>query len=87
MTVHSLGAQPMPAGVARLEDAAGRLLASARFAALPVPLDFVARRETVKMVVSTAVPAGTRVRLVLDGTPAEVTQLNDSVALAEARRR
>jgi hypothetical protein len=87
VTVHSLGAKPMPAGEVLVERADGTVLARTRFAALPAPLDLLPQRETVRLALSSAAPAGARVRLVLDGEPREVTMLNNSVALSEASGR
>ncbi|GAC1612251.1 MAG: LamG domain-containing protein [Novosphingobium sp.] len=87
VTVHSLGAKPIPAGEVLVERADGTVLARTRFAALPAPLDLLPQRETVRMSLSSAAPAGARVRLVLDGEPREVTMLNNSVALSEASGR
>ncbi len=84
VTVHSLGARPMPAGDLLIERADGTVFARARFAPLPAPLDLEPRRETMRIALPGLPPAGARVRLVLDGAAREVTMLNNSVPLAEA---
>jgi len=83
LTVHSLGHVDAPAGYAVLEDARGRELARAAFAALPAPRDLQPRTQALRL----AVPAnanlrGARVRLQLEGGAAEVTQLNNVLPVA-----
>jgi len=87
VTVHSLGAKPMPAGEVRVERADGTVLARTRFAPLPAPLDLEPRRETVHLSLPATPPPDARVHLVLDGTAREVTMLNNLVALAAASGR
>ena len=82
VTVHSLGAVAATGGTATLEDAGGRVLASARIPALAAPLDLSPRTATVTLSVPAATPAsGLRVRVALPAGSSEVTQLNNVVAL------
>jgi hypothetical protein len=76
--VHSLGAKGTPAGTATLEDNAGKAVATVRFPALAAPADLQPKTADI----SVSVPAGVdaahvRVRLSLDGKPAEVTDANN----------
>ena len=78
VTVHSLGHSDAPDGVAILEDARGRELARAPFGALPAPRDLLPKTQTVRLAVpSSGQLQGARVRLVLEGGVAEVTQVNN----------
>lgn len=82
VTVHSLGHADAPAGFVVLEDARGRELARAAFAALEAPRDLEPRIANVRL----AVPAGgsgkeARLRVMTEGYVAEVTQLNNSMEL------
>ncbi len=79
VTVHSLGSTPAPAGRVIVEDASGHELASAATPALAAPLDLLPKTAQVRVPVRGALPAGARVRLVLE-TP-EITQLNNSLPL------
>ena len=81
--VHSLGAQGAPAGNVLLEDDAGRTVASARFPALAAPLDLLPKTADVELALPVAADlARLRVRLILDGTPAEVTDANNVASFA-----
>lgn len=78
VTVHSLGAIDTPGGTLSLEDAAGRVLATAPVPPLGAPLDL--QPKTAK--VTLTVPAGAvRVRVALIGNAPETTLLNNVVAL------
>lgn len=80
VTVHSLGARPAPAGAVEVEDAFGHVLAHAATPALPAPTDLKPKTAIVKL----TLPAGAkpaRVRVALPDGVAEVTQLNNAVAL------
>jgi hypothetical protein len=80
--VHSLGARPTPAGTAIVEDASGRAIASARFPALAAPLDLLPKTADVQVALPEGgVPASLRVRLELDGTPAEISDANNTASL------
>jgi hypothetical protein len=81
VTVHSLGAAATPAGTLRVEDAAGRLVASAAIPALAAPLDL--RPKTAEMRVTLPAPAGrgSLVRVALSGDAPEVTRLNNEVRI------
>ncbi|MFT3754706.1 MAG: LamG domain-containing protein [Pseudoxanthomonas sp.] len=82
VTVHSLGHIDAPAGAAVLLDGNGRELARAAFPSLPAPRDLQAKTATVSL----PLPAGfnrkgARIRIVSDGSVAEVTQANNEVSL------
>ena len=82
ITVHSLGAKPTPAGKAVIEDAAGNALASVVFPGLAAPLDLTAKTARVTLSLSAAVrQKAVRVRLTLDGAPAEVSDGNNNASL------
>ena len=82
LTVHSLGAQPTPAGDATLRDAQGRVLARASIPPLAAPLDLQPRTTRVRLALPAGrVIAGLRVQVSLpEGTP-EITQLNNAITL------
>jgi len=82
LTVHSLGAQPVPGGTAWIEDASGTRLATAPIPALAAPLDLTPKTVTIRLSLRGALPAGARVRVALDGDAAEVTQRNNVVTLS-----
>ncbi len=78
VTVHSLGAIDAAGGAVSLEDAAGRVLATAAVPRLAAPLDLQPKTTKVKL----ALPAGAvRVRVALAGNAPETTLLNNVVAL------
>ena len=82
VTVHSLGSAPAPGGTLRLEDGAGRLVATAPIPALAAPLDLQPKTA----LVSFALPAGyktrgSRISIALPGDAAEVTRMNNFVML------
>lgn len=82
VTVHGLGALDTPAGVAILEDRAGKEVARAPFVALKAPVDLRPKTTAVRLKVPARTEvAGYRVRLVLDGGPREITQRNNSVVI------
>jgi len=77
-TIHSLGAKATPGGVATLSDGSGHAIATVRFPALAAPADLVPKTTAVRF----ARPRGARldtltVTLTLDGTPAEVSTINN----------
>lgn len=80
ITVHSLGARPTPAGKALIEDAAGNSLASVSFPGLAAPLDLMPKTATITADLPAKVA---RVRLTLDGDPAEVTDSNNRAPLPD----
>ena len=76
VTVHSLGAADAPAGTLTVEDAAGRVLATATTPRLKAPRDLLPKTAVVKL----TLPAGAaRIRVAMPS--AEITQLNNTVAL------
>jgi hypothetical protein len=78
VTVHSLGALDAGGGTVILEEAAGRVLATAPVPPLAAPLDLLPKTATLKL----ALPAGAvRVRVALAGAAPETTLLNNIVAL------
>jgi hypothetical protein len=79
VTVHSLGAVASPPGRVILESARGAVLAEAALPALPAPDDLRPRVQPVTLSLPTAVPAGSRVRLILDGEPPEISRQNNEV--------
>jgi hypothetical protein len=82
VTVHSLGSVDAPAGVATIEDAAGHALASAPIPAMAAPRDLRPRTTDVALRLRAPVPAGASLRIRFANGTAEVTQLNNVVALA-----
>lgn len=79
--VHSLGARRAEGGIATLEDATGRVLASTPVPALEAPLDLLPRRTQVLLPRPAEAPIGLRVRVSLpEGVP-ELTRLNNVVTL------
>ncbi len=82
VTVHSLGAKSTPAGTAVLEDTAGHKVAAVRFGPLAAPVDLLPKTQTVRIAIP-QLHAGYRVRLLLDGTLAEVTDANNVVAIPQ----
>ncbi len=82
ITVHSLGAKPTPAGKALIEDTAGHTLASVSFPGLAAPLDLMPKTATVTIGLSAAIRSkAARIRLTLEGDPAEVSAGNNSAVL------
>jgi len=77
VTVHGLGAVASPAGRVVLEGPDGAVLATARFGALAAPDDLMPKTETVRLNVPRSAPAGTSVRLILDGEPLEISASNN----------
>lgn len=80
VTVHSLGSVDAPASRVVLRDRGGKVLASARAAALKAPVDLVPKTEVVSM----ALPAnadwkGGSVTIESSGTVPEITQRNNRV--------
>jgi hypothetical protein len=82
VTVHSLGARGAEGGIATLEDAAGRVLASAPVPALEAPVDLLPRTTRVLLPRPAGAHVGLRVRVTLpEGVP-ELTRLNNVVMVA-----
>jgi hypothetical protein len=82
VTVHSLGAVDAPAGTVQVVDAAGKVVASAASPALKAPTDLLPKTANVRLTLPAGFDRkGATVRLTLPGGMAEVTQLNNSVAL------
>ena len=82
VTVHSLGHADAPPGAVVLEDARGRELARAGFPALPAPRDLQPKTTRVSLPLPPGFDrAGTRLRLQTDGDVAEVTRLNNAMAV------
>ncbi len=80
VTVHSLGHVDAPAGFVVLEDARGRELARAGFAALEAPRDLVPKTAQVRLVVPGGKSAkGGRLRIVTESDVVELTQSNNAV--------
>ena len=82
--VHSLGAQPTPAGTAIVEDGNGHTLVTLRFPALRAPTDLVPKTAEV----AATLPRGAgrqqiRVRLALDGAPPETSADNNAARLGD----
>lgn len=80
VTVHSLGAVATPAGTLRVEDGAGRMIASAPIPALAAPLDLRPKVAELRVTLPATVRGG-RIRVSLPGDAAEVTRLNNEVQL------
>ncbi len=75
VTVHGLGALDSPAGMAILEDRAGKAVAQGPFAALKALVDLRPKTTVVRLKVPARTDvSGYRVRLVLDGGQREITQ-------------
>ncbi len=82
VTLHSLGAQPTPAGIVTLTSAAGKPLASVAVPALEAPLDLKPRTATVRLrVPAKTVLARARIGVTLAGKPQEITLRNNSLTL------
>jgi hypothetical protein len=82
LTVHSLGAQPATGGQATLVAADGRTLATAPLPVLEAPTDLLPRTATVRLTIPAGVdPATLAAQVALPGGAAEVTMLNNRVAL------
>jgi hypothetical protein len=81
VTVHGLGSRPTPAGVVRIEDAQGAVMAQAPFPALAAPLDLKPKTAVVTVPLGGERARAARVRLVLNGEPREITQVNNVVSL------
>ena len=80
LTVHSLGAVDASVSKVVLRDRTGKVLATAKAAALKAPLDLLPKTE----VVSLALPAGSdwkggSVSVEMSGTVPEITQMNNKV--------
>lgn len=83
VTVHSLGAQAVPGGEARLVDAGGAVVARVPIPALEAPTDLKPRTATVRL----QVPRGSeelRVEVALPQDAPEVTRRNNSVSVPPA---
>lgn len=82
LTVHSLGAQPTTGGQASLVAADGRAVATAPLPPLEAPTDLLPRTTTVRLAIPAGVdPATLSAEVALPGGAAEVTRLNNRVAL------
>jgi hypothetical protein len=82
LTVHSLGAQPTTGGQASLVAADGRVVATAPLPPLEAPTDLLPRTTTVRLAIPAGVdPATLSAEVALPGGAAEVTRLNNRVAL------
>ncbi|WP_395651964.1 LamG-like jellyroll fold domain-containing protein [Brevundimonas sp.] len=77
VTVHGLGGVASPAGRVVLEGPDGAVLASTRFASLAAPDDLQPKVQTVTLSAPRSAPVGSRVRLVLDGEPQEISATNN----------
>ncbi|MES2442760.1 MAG: LamG-like jellyroll fold domain-containing protein [Pseudomonadota bacterium] len=81
-TVHSLGSVPTTGGTATLVDAAGKVIATAPIPALAAPIDLVPRTAKVRLTLPAGAPReGLTVRIALPGDAAEVTRMNNAVAI------
>jgi hypothetical protein len=84
--VHSLGALATPEATLTLEDAAGRVVASASVPALPAPLDLLPKTADVALAWPKGFPsAGARLHIRLAGASPEITLINNTLELAPAR--
>ncbi|WBO23740.1 LamG-like jellyroll fold domain-containing protein [Sphingomonas abietis] len=82
VTAHSLGAKATPGGTAIVEDAAGHVVARAPIPPLAAPTDLEPKTATVAIRLPHGTPTpGLRVRLTLDGDPAETSATNNVAAL------
>ena len=77
VTVHGLGAVASPPGRVILESARGAVLAEAGMPALPAPDDLRPKVQAVTLPLPAVVPDGSRVRLILDGQPPEISRQNN----------
>ncbi|MBB4087720.1 LamG-like jellyroll fold domain-containing protein [Sphingomonas carotinifaciens] len=80
LTVHSLGARPVPGGEARLLAADGRVLATAVIPAMAAPTDLRPRTTRLRL---PRRPGAATVEVALAGDAAEVTRLNNRVPLPQ----
>ena len=81
LTVHSLGSVDAPAGIATIEDAAGRTLTTAAIPPIAAPRDLTPRTANVTLRLNQPLPTGAVARVTLTGQAAEITRLNNIVAL------
>ena len=81
VTVHSLGAEPTPAGTLALQTAAGKPLGSVAVPALEAPLDLKPRTATVHLTLLNVALHGARLIVSLTGNPLEITSRNNGVTL------
>jgi hypothetical protein len=80
VTLHSLGSVDAPASKVVLRDRSGKLLASAKAAALKAPLDLVPKTETVSLTLpANADWKGGSVTIESSGSVPEITQRNNRV--------
>ncbi|WP_443750984.1 LamG-like jellyroll fold domain-containing protein [Asticcacaulis solisilvae] len=85
VTVHSLGAKDAPAARVELLDGKGNVVAKAATPRLAAPVDLKPHTATVKLSLPARFDVGTgRVRVVIEGV-AEITQLNNTVALTDGK--
>jgi len=82
LAVHSLGARPVPGGVAQIVDTGGKVVAQASVPPLAAPLDLKPVVATVRLAIPAGVAlAGLSARVALPDDAAEVTRLNNRVPL------
>jgi hypothetical protein len=82
VVVHSIGAVPTPPGLATLQNAAGKAIASASLPALEAPLDLRPRTAAIRLEIPGKKSlAHAQIVLSLSGNPAEITLRNNRVAL------
>ena len=80
VTVHSLGAVDAPASKVVLRDRTGKVLASARAAALKAPLDLLPKTEVVLITLPRGADwKGGSVSVEISATLPEITQMNNRV--------
>jgi hypothetical protein len=79
VNVHSLGSVASPSGRVVVETSQGAPLASATFEALEAPNDLRPKVQPVTLTLPSWVPTGSRIRLVLDGEPLEISRQNNVV--------
>jgi hypothetical protein len=79
VTVHSLGGVDAPTGEVILEDASGAELGRAAVGALPAPADLSPKTQTVRVPLARAPSGPLFARLVLTGSPQEITASNNRV--------
>jgi hypothetical protein len=77
VTVHSLGGVASPPGRVILESARGDVLAEAGIPTRPAPDDLRPKVQAVTLPLPDVVPDGSRVRLILDGQPPEISRQNN----------
>ncbi|MBB4595335.1 hypothetical protein FHR61_004050 [Xanthomonas arboricola] len=82
VTVHSLGHADAPAGFVVLEDARGKELARAGFAAMAAPRDLRPVTTLVRLPLTNAADLkAAQLRVITEGDVAEITELNNRLSL------